>query len=183
MVALHEALAMRVEQPRAFAAQRLGDQEARRSFDMQRGGMELDELQIADLRAGAIGHRHAIAGRHVGIGGVQKNVAQPAGSQQDGARVHGVEARFAVPQERAGHAIVEKQIDGRGVTAKRHIGKRRGLAVERLRDFAAGGIAMRMQNAIAAVRAFARKREMAAFAIERGAPLDQLFDGRGPAFH
>jgi hypothetical protein len=33
-----------------------------------------------------------------------------------------------------------------------------------------------MQHAIAAVRAFARKQQLRAFAIERGAPLDQPLD-------
>jgi len=46
-------------------------------------------------------------------------------------------------------------------------------------DFAAGGIAMRVQNAVAAVGAFAGKQEIGALAIKSGSPLYQLLDGGG----
>jgi hypothetical protein len=39
-----------------------------------------------------------------------------------------------------------------------------------------------MENPIAAVRAFARKREIVAFAIELRAPFDQILNGRGALF-
>ena len=42
---------------------------------------------------------------------------------------------------------------------------------------------MRVQNAIAAVRAFARESELVAFAIELRAPFDQLLDGGGAFLH
>ena len=51
---------------------------------MQRGGMELHELDIADLRAGPVRHGHAVAGGHIGIGGFAEHAAQPAGGQQRG---------------------------------------------------------------------------------------------------
>ncbi len=55
--------------------------------------------------------------------------------------------------------------------------------VERARDFAAGGIAVGVQNAVAAVRPFAGEGQLAAFAVELRAPVDQLPDGRGTLFH
>ncbi len=58
---------------RAFSAQRFGKQKARRAFHVQSGGMELHELDIADLRAGAPRHGDAVAGRHIGIGGIAIN--------------------------------------------------------------------------------------------------------------
>ena len=52
----------------------------------------------------------------------------------------------------------------------------RGFQIKRAADFAAGGIAVGMQHAVAAVRAFAGKGDLGAGAVELGAPLDQLFD-------
>ena len=57
-----------------------------------------------------------------------------------------------------------------------------GLQVERAADLAAGGVAVGVQNAVAAVRAFARERELGSGAIELRAPLDQLFDARRTFF-
>ena len=53
--------------------------------------------------------------------------------------------------------------------------------IKRARDLAAGGIAVRVQDAIAAVRAFEREQQFGAFAIELDAPLDQFLN-RGRAF-
>ena len=53
-----------VDQPRAFAAQRLGNQEPRRVRPVERGRMKLHELEIGDARAGMVGERDAVAGGH-----------------------------------------------------------------------------------------------------------------------
>ena len=82
MVSLHEPLARRIAQISALAAQRLGKQESRRPFHVQRGGMELDKLDIGDLRARAPGHRHAVSGGDLGIGGFAVDASESAGSQQ-----------------------------------------------------------------------------------------------------
>ena len=42
---------------------------------------------------------------------------------------------------------------------------------------------MRMQDAVAAVRAFASEGELLALAIELGAPVDQFLNGGRPFFH
>ena len=52
VIARHERLAARVDQPRAFAAQRLGDQEPRRAGTVERRRVKLHELEIGDARAG-----------------------------------------------------------------------------------------------------------------------------------
>ena len=59
----HEPLAIRIDAAGALAAQRFGQQKSRLPGNVQRGRMKLDELEIGDARAGAIGHRHAVAGR------------------------------------------------------------------------------------------------------------------------
>ena len=57
-----EALAVGVEQPRALAADRLGDQEPLAAGDADhRGRVELEELEVRELRAGAVREQHAAA--------------------------------------------------------------------------------------------------------------------------
>ena len=53
----HEALALVVDQHRAFAAQRFGRQRRGIAAHRDGGGMELHEFRIGDQRAGA--RRHA----------------------------------------------------------------------------------------------------------------------------
>ena len=62
MVPVHERFAADVDQPRAFAAQRLGDQKSRSIRLLERGRMELHELQIGDARARVVGESDAVAG-------------------------------------------------------------------------------------------------------------------------
>ena len=50
------------------------------------------------------------------------------------------------------------------------------FGVERAQNFASGGVTVGVQNAIAAVGAFAAESELGAFSVEFGAPLDELFD-------
>ena len=61
---------------------------------------------------------------------------------------------------------MKQQIGDGGEALKGDIFERGGLAAKSARDFAAGGIAMRVQDAVAAVRAFAREQEARSFAIE-----------------
>ena len=60
---------------------------------------------------------------------------------------------------------------------------RRGLEEERAANLAAGGVAVGVQHAIAAVRAFAGEGDLGAGAIELRAPLDEFFDARRTFFH
>src|SRR6266568_1370506 len=55
--------------------------------------------------------------------------------------------------------------------------------IERALNFTASGIAVRMKNAIAAVRAFTSKGQLSAFAIELRSPRDQFFDAPRGIFH
>ena len=47
------------------------------------GRMKLDELHVGDDRAGAPGHRHAVAGRDRGVGRVEINLAAAAGGEDE----------------------------------------------------------------------------------------------------
>ena len=95
MVPGHECPAVARPQHRAFAAQRLA-QEKRLGLGMvEAGGMELDELEVRERRSGAIRHGQAIAGGHVGIRGVEVDLAAAAGRQHGdlGGDGHDVAAR------------------------------------------------------------------------------------------
>jgi hypothetical protein len=92
-------------------------------------------------------------------------------------------ARLSVPDHSAGDTVFHQQFGGGRVAAKGHVGQRTGLVVERSRDLAPGGIAVRVQDAVAAVRALAGECQLAARAVEGGAPLDQFLNRRRTLFH
>ena len=63
-VLLHEALAVRVDEERAFAAAALGDEHARR---VERRRVELHELHVLQRQPRVQRHRRAVAGAGVGV--------------------------------------------------------------------------------------------------------------------
>lgn len=87
MIPRHETLSGLIPQVSALAPQGLGEQKPRRAFQVQGRRMELHELHIADLGAGPERGGHAIARRHVGVGGLEENTPDSAGGQQNRARL------------------------------------------------------------------------------------------------
>ena len=77
--AMHEALAARQPQVAALAAHRFGDEKGLGHGVVEAGGMELDELHVGHPAPGAPGHGDTVAGSHVGIGGVEIDLARAAG--------------------------------------------------------------------------------------------------------
>ena len=82
MVLRHEAAHLQVTQVRAFTAQSFREQETGSALHIQRRRVELDELQVADLGAGAKRHCYSVAGSDSWIGGVAIKLAQSSGSEQ-----------------------------------------------------------------------------------------------------
>ena len=85
-----EAVPVPVHQEGAGAAHRLGDE--RRGVDagkLERGGVELEELEVAELGAGPVRQRPAVGGGHLGVGGDRVQLAHAAGGQHDGAGRNG----------------------------------------------------------------------------------------------
>ena len=80
----HERDALLVAQDRAFAAQRLREQRARHRRVVQRGRVELHELEVGDRDAGSQRHRDAVAGRQGRVRGDREALPGAAG------RDHGV---------------------------------------------------------------------------------------------
>ena len=66
-----------------MAAQGLGEERARHGRVMQRGGVELHELDIGRGHAGAQRHGHAVAGRLGRVGGDREELAGAARGQDD----------------------------------------------------------------------------------------------------
>ncbi len=109
----HEALFVAVEQVGALASQRLGDEEARRRLVVERGGVELHELEVGDLGARAPGRGQAVAGRDERVGGDAEDLAGAAGREHDRVGPEHLElARLGVEHERADAAFAGgEQVD------------------------------------------------------------------------
>ncbi len=86
VVLRHEAAEIRIAQISAFAAQRLGEQKARRVFQIKSCRMELNEFHVADFGARPKGHGNAIARSDPGVRGIGIDLAHAAGGQHDGCR-------------------------------------------------------------------------------------------------
>src|SRR3990167_6839142 len=78
-VALHEALAVAVEQDRAFTAAAFGQQHTRAGHA---GGVELPELHVLQRDAGARRHAQAVTGVDEGVGGGGEYAARAPRGQQ-----------------------------------------------------------------------------------------------------
>ena len=73
----HEGHALVVAQQRALAPQRLRQQRARHGRVVQRGGVELHELDVGHRGPGGQRHGHAVAGRQ---GGIRRHGVQLSGA-------------------------------------------------------------------------------------------------------
>ena len=81
---LHEAAAVGVEEHRAIAADGLRNEES--TGRCQRGGVELIELQVGELRARAKSYGDSIARSVRGVGGVEIQLACTATGENDRSR-------------------------------------------------------------------------------------------------
>ena len=74
------------DENRALAAHGLGDEHERRLGRVERRGVELHELHVAQLHAGAMRERNAVSGRDRGVGGVAIDLPAAAGGEHGGVR-------------------------------------------------------------------------------------------------
>ena len=106
VVLLHERLPLAVHEHGPLPAHGLADEEPLRLRVVEARGVELDELHVLHLRAGAPGKRHAVARRHVGVAGVEVHLAAAARREDRVGGADGVDLlRLAVEHVRA-HAAV-----------------------------------------------------------------------------
>src|SRR5574340_1526643 len=79
------------------------------------GGMELDEFHVGHPAAGAPAHRDAVAGRSIGIGGVQVDLAGAAGCEDCMLRRNGIDCSgYGIEHVTAVTAVVGQPQFGTG---------------------------------------------------------------------
>ena len=188
----HEAVALEVDEERALAADRLGDQRLlalRVGPEVHHRRVELHELEVAQGRAGTQRDRHAVAGGDAGVGGLREHLAEPAAGEHDRPAVGGADAVALTLAEHvqghACHAAVrrEQQVDGQGVLDDLDLGRALDRRDQRALDLGARGVAAGVRDPVAVVAALAGQRELAVVVVELGAEGDQLAYGVGSLGH
>ena len=176
-----EAFALGVAEDGAVAAKGLGEEKAGGALEVEGGGVELNELDVADDGAGAPGHGDAVAGGDIGVGGFFEDATEAAGGEEGGAGKDGV-ALFVAGVEGDGAAdlaVGHEEIGDGGKAKEANVGQRGGFAVEGAGDLFAGGVAVGVEDTVAGVCAFAAEDEFTALTVEFGAPFEELFDDAG----
>src|SRR4051812_29558578 len=161
MLVAHEALAIGVEQDSTLTANGLGDQRERILGRVERGRMELHELHVRELDAGAVRDREAVTSGDDRVRGVAIHLPAAAGRKH---RSVGDDVDGAARDARA-HATTTAAIDDE-VEDTRLLEDGDAVALlharaECTRDFGAGLITVRMHNAVARMRGLLAKLEFA----------------------
>ncbi len=147
---------------------------------MQRGGVELDELDVGHGRSGPQGHGHAVAGGLQRVGRDRVQLSGAAGGDQD---VAGADLDApAVLLERHhpdAAAALDEQIEGEGAF-EQHGGGLADSLDQRPLDLDAGGGTAGVEDAGVAVSALASEQVLAPLVlVEHGAHRDELVDACG----
>ena len=159
MILRHEPLALAVPQHRARAAHRLRNQEIRAPLERERRRMELHELHIHHLGARAPGHREPAARRALRIRRLAEKPPRAArrehhrrGAQHDLLPIEERHRSMDAP-------LMHEQIHHITMLERPHARLLRYHRVERARHLRARRIAMRMDDAVAAVTPLAPECE------------------------
>ena len=104
MKALHEAIAVAIDEVCALAAHRFTDEHAPGTGYVQRGGVKLEELKIGEFRARAPRHGNAVAGGNFRVGGFAEHLPCSAGSKHGCARPDDLQPVARMPAQRSKHA-------------------------------------------------------------------------------
>jgi hypothetical protein len=176
----HEAIAMSVDQDRAFSTHGLTDELQWRGLAVERRRMELDKFKIGHDGAGARCEREALAKGSSRIGPMQKQTSDAAGRDDDtiGGKKHGSSTGMA---KKAHHCIVfDDQALCRGSLDHRDRRRRADLADQGLNDVPACCITPGMDDPAARMRGLEAEDDLAAgIPIENDAESRQLFDRGG----
>ena len=188
VVVLHERAPLAVHEHRALAADRLADEEALRLRMVEARRVELDELHVLDLRAGAPREGDAVARRDVGVAGVEVDLAAAARRQHGVGRTDRVDlVRLLVEHVGAdaavrplhADALRDDEVDDDRVLVRLDLGvaaqgaEHRGLALL-ARDVA------RVEDAPRRMAALAAEFPGAVLLLrEAHAAVDQVLDRRG----
>lgn len=115
--------------------------------------MELNELHIAEDRAGPIGHGHAVSGRHIGIGRDGIDVTRAAGRQDhSGSRddLHATALPLHIADSRAS-SLFHKKVQSERVINDLDVGMTDELPQKRANDLSTCGIPLRVQDTASGV--------------------------------
>ncbi len=146
--------------------------------------MELVKLHVGNLGSGVPRHRDAVAGSHRGIRCIAVHLPGTSAGQQHGPRPHPRHLAVAIEQPNPGNgSVLDHQVGGRGPLQQRDVGDGPRVAQQRPPDLRPGSIPVRVQNAIAAVRALARQHQLSRLAVEIRAPAQQFLDAQRPFLH
>ena len=114
MIARHEPVVVSGHQVGPLPADGLRYQERFRLRMIETGGMELDELEVGQVGAGPVRHRHAVARRDIRIGGIGVDLPAAPGRDHDPVRQAGAaRERFPLQDPGPDHAagVVAGQAD------------------------------------------------------------------------
>src|SRR4029077_12592425 len=176
-IALHEALAFRIDEVAAFAAGAFGDKTSRA---VNAGRVELNELHVLQRQTGPQRHSAAVAGAGVGRGAGRIGPAITSGGKNGGLRAKTVQ-RAVVEFERydaaAGALIIQDQVDRKKLDVELG-GVAQRLAVHGVEHGVAGSIGRgtgALRLALAIVQRHAAERPLIDLAVlgarERHAPM------------
>ncbi len=188
---LHEAAVVVVEKGRAFAADGLGDEEGSGGGGLQvgggeGGGVELVELEVGEVRAGAESHGDAVAGGYGGVGGMEEELACAAGGEDDGVGGEGGGGTVLVDDAEAddGARGVEDEVLSEGVFEDGDggvgaDGTSSNRLDERGLDGEAGCVSACVKDARVGVGGFEALGEVAVVVVEGDAEADEVADAGG----
>ena len=118
-----------------------------------------------------------------GICGVAVELAHAAGGEQNGGGQHLLCFTPLVDEmDAADAAVFHDQVGGEFKLEDGNIFQSLGFGVEGAQNLASGGVAVGVQDAVAAVRALPAEGELGALPIEFRAPLNQFLDALGSVF-
>ena len=158
-----------------------GDEEGGTVAADERGGVELDELEVANDRACAEGEAEAVSGGDGGVGGVGVERAGAAGGEDGGdGGDRGVLAGRAGDDCADAAAGFECEFDGGVGLAEVDVAALDAL-FEGALDVQPGAVAAGVEDAGLGVRALLSERDSAVWgAVEVDAEIDQASDGGWP---
>ena len=137
-VALHEPLAVAIEEDAALGAGRLRQQDPEL---VDAGGVELEELHVLERDAPPVEQPRSVARERVGIGGDLEHLAEAAGGEQHGLGGEHVEiAGGELVGHDTGHAAVDERDVEHLVLVEEVDVARHALLVQRLQDHVAGAV-------------------------------------------
>lgn len=160
----HEAVAGVIEEVGALAANGFGDKGTRAASEVEGCGMKLDEGEVLDDGASAVGHGEAVGGSAAWVGGFAEDHTCAAGSEDGGFGPDHLEAVLGVVRDGAhdGGARLggrSDEVEGEAAGEDADAWREFDAFGEAPDEFAAGGVAERMEDACVGVAAFATECE------------------------